>query len=271
MHARLVRPPAVAGRFYSGDPDELAKEVDSHLVHAAEQQHAVGCMAPHAGYIYSGHVAGAVYGGIELPQRFIILGPNHTGQGAPLATALRGAWATPLGEAAIDEALAAEVARALPQLVDDPLAHQLEHSIEVQLPFLQRAVGEFMFLPICIGISSMELLLTLGDALAKAIQNAAEPVLLVCSSDLNHYEPDEITRIKDSHALAPMLALDAQQLYEVVHRERISMCGFAPAVATVHACATLGAKQGKLVKYATSADINHDRSYCVGYAGLVFA
>lgn len=284
------RAPVVAGRFYPADPDELAKDVDSHLGAGSERQDAIACLVPHAGYVFSGHVAGAVYSSINLPPRIIILGPNHTGRGAALSTTLRGAWATPLGEAAIDEPLAAELGTEMPELVDDLLAHEVEHSIEVQLPFLQRAAREFRFVPICVGTSNFEVLVQLGDAIANILkrEGVCEPkqrrrntdpssvhssrqTLIVCSSDMNHYEADDVTRIKDSHAIAPMLALDAQQLYEAVLRERISMCGFAPAIATLHACAALGAKQGKLVKYATSADINHDRSYCVGYAGLVFA
>jgi AmmeMemoRadiSam system protein B len=157
----------------------------------------------------------------------------------------------------------------MPLLSDDELAHRFEHSIEVQLPFLQHAAEEFKFVPICVGTSNLEILLALGEAIASAVQASAEPTLIVCSSDMNHYEPDDITRIKDAQAIAPMLALDAAGLFEIVHRARISMCGFAPAVAMLHACAKLGAKAGKLIKYATSGDINNDRSYVVGYAGIV--
>lgn len=271
MSSGSVRQPAVAGRFYPSDPNELAVQVDSHLANIKNRECVIGCLVPHAGYVYSGHVAGAVYGAIELPRSFIILGPNHTGRGQPLATTLRGSWGTPLGDADIDEALAAELASALPQLSDDPLAHRFEHSIEVQLPFLQRAVGDFQFVPICVGTSNLDTLLALGEALANIIRSTGEPVLFICSSDLNHYEPDHITRIKDSHAIAPMLSLDAQGLYDAIHRERISMCGFAPAIATLAACAALSARHGTLIKHATSADINGDRSYCVGYAGIVFA
>ena len=271
MNSGSVRQPAVAGRFYPADPDDLAAQVDAHLASTAKRKRVLGCLVPHAGYVYSGHVAGAVYSAIELPHRIIILGPNHTGRGQPLATALAGGWATPLGDAKIDQALAAELASAIPQLSDDPLAHRFEHSIEVQLPFLQRAVGEFRFVPICVGTSNLDALFALGHALANVIHNSDEPVLLICSSDLNHYEPDDITRIKDSRAIAPMLSLDAQSLHDAIHRERISMCGFAPAVATLAACAALGARQGTLIKHATSADINGDCSYCVGYAGIVFA
>jgi len=266
-----VRPPAVAGRFYPGDRAELAAAVDQYLHAEGQPQRAIACLAPHAGYMYSGHVAGAVYGAIELPRRFIILGPNHGGRGEPLATWAAGAWATPLGNAVIDAELAANLTDALPQLMQDPLAHRYEHSIEVQLPFLQRAAGEFAFVPICVGTAEFEVLMALGAAIAAVVEAADEPILLVCSSDMNHYEPDAATRAKDAHAIAPMLGLNAGALAEAVGRERISMCGFAPAVAMLAAGRILGAGAGKLVKYATSADVNHDLSYCVGYAGMTFA
>jgi len=263
-----VRPPSVAGRFYPGDRIELEKTVDARLAKAAQPHRALGCVVPHAGYVYSGHVAGAVYGTLALPHRFIILGPNHRGLGHPLATTLHGVWATPLGDAVVDEQLAKGLVEAMPLIRDEEVAHRVEHSIEVQLPFLQRAVKEFTFVPICVGASDINTLLALGEAIFSVIQRLAEPMLIVCSSDMNHYEPDDITRIKDAQAIAPMLALDPAGFHQAVHAARISMCGVAPAVAALHACAKLGATQGKLIKYATSGDVNGDRSYVVGYAGI---
>src|SRR5215469_13147782 len=263
-----VRPPSVAGRFYPGDRIELEATVDARLAKTGNHQPAFGCIVPHAGYVYSGHVAGAVYGALDLPHRFMILGPNHRGQGQPLATTLQGAWATPLGNAVVDEELAHELVEAMPSISNEEVAHRVEHSIEVQLPFLQCAVKEFTFVPISVGTSDVNTLLALGDAIAGVIHRAAEPTLIVCSSDMNHYEPDDLTRIKDAQAIAPMLALDAAGLYAAVRGGRISMCGFAPAVATLRACAQLGAKEGRLIRYATSGDVNGDRSYVVGYAGI---
>lgn len=282
-----VREPAVAGRFYPGSTHELRATVDSYLQPKQPRQRAIACVVPHAGFMYSGHVAGAVYSAVELPKRIIIMGPNHTGRGAPLATQMSGAWRTPLGDVAIDEELANELAEAMPLVADDDLAHRFEHSIEVQLPFLQRTVDELAFLPVCVGTSEFDVLVELGHALAtvlkrfradnrsdmgpSSLRSSGPEILIVCSSDMNHYETDEVTRIKDAKAIAPILQVDAAALYETVRRERVSMCGYAPATAMLAACAALGAKQGTLLKYATSTDVSGDSSHCVGYAGIVIA
>jgi MEMO1 family protein len=266
-----VRLPAMAGRFYSGDRERLARDVDTFISSPATPISALACMVPHAGYIYSGHVAGAVYSRIEPATRLLILGPNHTGAGEPLATNATGAWRTPLGDARIDEQLAGELMRAFPQLSEDELAHRREHSIEVQLPFVQRMTTEFTFVPICVGTANLELLVNLGEAIAQVLLNSSERILMICSSDMNHYEPDDVTRIKDGQAIAPILALDPVALYETILRERISMCGFAPAVAMLIACKRLRATSAELVKYATSGDINGDRSHVVGYAGILIS
>lgn len=266
----VIRQPAVAGRFYPADQRELAATVDGYLAGNFEREPVAACVVPHAGYLYSGSVAGAVYGAMEVSKRVIVLGPNHTSRGAPLAVTTQGGWATPLGIVPIDEPLALELSRAISSLQDDVAAHQTEHSIEVQLPFLQRKARTFRFVPICVGTSDRNELLALGAAIASTLQGLPQQVLIVCSSDMNHYEPDDVTRIKDRMAIAPMLNLDPIGLHEVIHRERISMCGFAPAVAMLEACRRLGIHEGKVLKYATSADVSGDRSDVVGYAGLVF-
>lgn len=269
----LTRQAAVAGRFYPGTPEELALDVSRYLTTVTERVHVFGCVVPHAGYMYSGHVAGAVYGAIKISKRVVVLGPNHTGRGMPLAINAYGAWRTPLGDVAIDEDLARTLMTMFPALTEDPAAHAREHSVEVQLPFLQCAAGEFDFVPICIGTHDLNMLLALGEAIAGAIQRAGDPILIIASSDMNHYETDDITRIKDGHAigaiLAPTLADAPRALYEAVMREGISMCGVSPTITMLHACALLGAKSGRLIKYATSGDINGDRSSVVGYAGIV--
>ena len=264
-----VRLPAVAGRFYPDDRESLARDVDALISSAAARISALACMVPHAGYMYSGHVAGAVYSRIEPATRLVILGPNHTGAGEPLAINARGVWRTPLGDARIDEQLAGELMRAFPQLSEDESAHRREHSIEVQLPFVQRMTTEFTFVPICVGTANLELLVSLGEAIAQVLLKSSERILMICSSDMNHYEPDDVTRIKDGQAIAPILALDPVTLYETVLRERISICGFAPMVAMLTACKRLGATRAEVVKYATSGDINGDRSHVVGYAGIL--
>jgi AmmeMemoRadiSam system protein B len=265
----MIRPPAVAGRFYPADARELAQQVRDFVPTECKKVSARGCMVPHAGYIYSGHVAGAVYGSLELPNRFIILGPRHFPRGEPLAILSEGAWQTPLGEAKIDEALAAELKRACPLLREDDVAHSREHSLEVQLPFLQRLVGDLRFVPVALATDRYAALEELGRAVAQVVAAQREPVLIVASSDMNHYESDAVTRVKDRRAIDRILALDARGLYDTVRRDGITMCGYGPAVALLTAACALGAKDAELIRYATSGDITGDREEVVGYAGIV--
>ena len=278
MPAPDVRRPAVAGRFYPSDPETLARDLEEYVRPepeapgvAAERRFAsaIGCIVPHAGYMYSGPVAGAVYRRLPACSSYIILAPNHFGRGAPLAIMSKGAWLTPLGSAPIDGALARSVAHACHLLIEDAQAHAGEHSLEVQLPFLQHLVKEFSFVPISIGIGGYAALESLGRGVAQAVKGAGKRALIVASSDMNHYEPDDITRLKDRKAIDRILALDPHGLYEVVRREDISMCGYGPAVAMLTAARELGAERAELVKYATSADASGDRSAVVGYAGIV--
>jgi AmmeMemoRadiSam system protein B len=267
-----VRFPAVAGQFYPGRAEALAGEVDEYTRESgetsAEKLHALGCIVPHAGYVFSGHVAGAVYRALQLPRRYVILCPNHTGMGEPLAIMSEGEWSTPLGEAPVDTALATALKQLVPQLREDADAHRREHALEVQLPFLQKLRPDFSFVPITVGTSRYDALEALGLAIAELGRQAREDFLIIASSDMNHYESDEITRIKDGRALERVLALDPAGLYEVVTREHISMCGFGPAVAMLTAAKARGATGTKLIKYATSGDINGDRKAVVGYAGV---
>jgi AmmeMemoRadiSam system protein B len=263
----FVRPTAVAGRFYPQDARTLLADVQSYLSPAAETIPAFGCVVPHAGYMYSGQIAGAVFARLELPQRCIILCPNHTGRGAPLSIISRGSWQTPLGLAPVDQELAQRLKRQFPLLSEDIEAHRSEHAIEVELPFLQALRTDFSFVPITIGVGQFEILHAIGQALAQVVRN--EPALLIASSDMNHYESDDITRAKDHKAIECILALDPAGLFEVVMREQISMCGFGPAVAMLTAAKELGASSAELVKYATSGDVSGDRGTVVGYAGIV--
>jgi len=270
-----VRHPAVAGQFYPSNPNKLRQEIESFVQPGREKIRALGCVVPHAGYMYSGHVAGAVYARLELPRRFIILCPNHTGAGQPLAIMSRGYWLTPLGEAAIDEPLAEELKRQFSSLREDAVAHFREHALEVQLPFLQQMVHEFTFVPIVVGTGRLEVLTELGSSLARVLKTPApadgpkRDVLIIASSDMNHYEGDERTRIKDRMAIDRVLALDPAGLWETVQREQISMCGYGPAVAMLTAARELGATKAELVKYATSGDVSGDRDGVVGYAGMI--
>jgi len=268
MHSTL-RHPAVAGRFYPKDRDTLQKDVRSYLSHQGAPAPALGCMAPHAGYIYSGAVAGAVFANVDLPRRFIVLCPNHTGRGHPLAIMSSGAWETPLGAAPIDSALAEALMKRFPLLTEDEAAHRSEHAIEVELPFLQFRRLDFTFVPIALGTGQFDILEKLGEAVAEIVRAQAEPILIVASSDMNHYENDAVTRIKDHKAIERMLALDARGLFDVVTREDISMCGFGPAIVMLTASKRLGATSAELIRYATSGDVSGDREMVVGYAGVV--
>ncbi len=264
-----VREPAVAGYFYPRSPEGLRQEIRNYTTQAGEKISALACVVPHAGYTYSGHVAGAVYGRLQLPRRFVILCPNHTGYGRPLAVMTEGAWQTPLGQAPIDHELAQALCRACPLLEQDDMAHRGEHAIEVQLPFLQAALPEFTFVPIAVGTARYESLQALGEAMAGVLRLESDRGMLISSSDMNHYEPDDVTRVKDRKAIDQILALDPRGLYDVVMEESISMCGFAPTVAALTAAKLLGATSAEVIKYATSGDVTGDRSAVVGYAGVV--
>jgi hypothetical protein len=264
----MRRAPAVAGRFYPAHAAPLRREIESYI-EAQPTQAAFGCVVPHAGIMYSGHVAGAVYARLQPASSYIILCPNHSGYGSPLAVMSEGAWATPLGDAPIDAALAEELKRACRPLEEDEMAHRFEHSLEVQLPFLQVHQPGFRFVPIAVGVGSYKPLEELGRAVAQVAGRAKERPLIVASSDLNHYEPDAINRAKDHKAIERIVALDPQGLYDTIRREDISMCGFGPTVAMLTAARMLGATRGELVRYANSGDITGDRSQVVGYAGIL--
>jgi AmmeMemoRadiSam system protein B len=219
--------------------------------------------------MYSGHVAGAVFAGVEIPQLCLMLCPNHTGVGRALAIMSEGAWETPLGEVPIDSSFAAALKQRCPLLQEDSTAHRSEHAAEVELPFLQVRQPQLKFVPVALGTSQFDVLEQLGEAIADAIAAHSNPILIVASSDMNHYESEAVTRVKDHTAIQPILALDARTLYDVVTQQNISMCGFGPAVAMLTAAKKLGAKAAELVKYATSGDVSGDRDLVVGYAGVL--
>lgn len=267
----MIRLPAVAGRFYPSDPEELSRQLRHFLEvpGSTEKMRAKACLVPHAGYKYSGHVAGAVYGRLQLTKTLLIVGPRHCPPGGPLAIFSDGRWRTPLGEAQIESHLAADLKRACPLLAEDSVAHRNEHSLEVQLPFLQHLVPDVRFVPVALGTVRLRELEQLGRAIAEVLAARSEEVLLVATSDMNHYEDDKTTRVKDRKALDKVLALDPRGLYDVVSRESISMCGFGPVVTMLTAARELGATEAELVRYATSGDVTEDRDEVVGYAGVI--
>lgn len=264
----MIRPPAVAGRFYPAERETLATQISAFVSAGGEKTRAMGCVAPHAGYMYSGHVAGAVYASVEIPRKCILLGPRHFPRGEPMAILTQGSFATPLGEARIDAELAVALAHACPRLREDCVAHEQEHSLEVQLPFLQLLARDFQFVPVVLATDRFGAIEELGRAVANVISAANEPVLAIASTDMNHYEDDAVTRVKDGRAIERILALDPRGLYDTVRGQSISMCGYAATTAMLVAMRELGATEARLVRYATSADAGGDRERVVGYAGV---
>jgi MEMO1 family protein len=267
----MLRLPAVSGTFYPDNPKELARQIHDLLKPEEVQEKAScrACLVPHAGYVYSGHVAAAVYKRIQLPQRIVILGVRHFPYGAEAAILSEGAWRTPLGDAPIHAELAAKISSACPLLREDSVAHEGEHSLEVQIPFLQVLDPGFSFVPIALGMIRFDELASIGESLAK-ILSAHPEVFLLTTSDFNHYEDDVTTRRKDRLAIEHILQLDPRGLFDVCRKEKISMCGLGPVVATLTALHRVGVADAELVKYATSADVSGDTSAVVGYGGFVF-
>ncbi len=264
----MLRPAVVAGQFYPGQKENLFKTVESLMSAAASEQPAIALMSPHAGYIYSGGVAGRTFSGVKIPDEVIILGPNHHGRGHRAAVYTDGAWETPLGQTQISSVLARRILEECPMAAEDSVAHRFEHSLEVQLPFLQFLAPHASIVPVCISRMPLEMLLQLGDGLARAISSCASAPLIVASSDMTHYESGEIARKKDFLALEKVLALDPKGLYDVVQEHKISMCGVLPTVVMLQAALALGAEKAELIAYSNSGDVTGDQSEVVGYAGV---
>jgi len=267
-----VRPPAVAGMFYEAAPERLRAQVAACFrenAQAATKERFIGAVVPHAGLMYSGHVAAAFYQLADLPKRFIILCPNHTGIGQSAAINREGAWHTPLGNVPIDTPLADALMQRTRIIADDWRAHAREHSLEVQLPFLQQLLGDFTIVPICLATHDYALCEEIGDAIADVAGN--EPIGILASSDLNHYEDQQSTLRKDQLAIDEVLKLDPRGLWDVVRESDISMCGFIPTTVMLIATKKLGAQNARLIKHATSGDINGDYAHVVGYASIVIS
>jgi AmmeMemoRadiSam system protein B len=266
----MERKARVAGRFYEQEPDSLLAELE-HLwpKPLPPVVPCIGAMVPHAGYMYSGKVAAQVYARLPQADVYVLLGPNHTGHGAPVAVATAGHWETPLGAVPIYLPLAQALLKHCPLAQWDDQAHRDEHSLEVQLPFLQKSGHEFSIVCVAISTWDMGVLTKVGQALAQAISSMREKVCILASSDMNHFENLEITQRLDHMALERMEALDPQGLINVVTQEDISMCGAGPMAALLVAAMELGAVQCKCVAYATSAEASGDTDRVVGYAGML--
>lgn len=267
------REPIAAGRFYSGTSQDLQKEVRHYL--QSDQKDCLrkpwGFMLPHAGYIYSGSTAGKTLADSCLDDRIIILCPNHTGRGTILSVWPEGHWRTPLGEIRVDTLLAEEIIGSKGGFSADTLAHLGEHSIEVLLPFLQIINPNASIVPICVGTQDASTLERAGNALARILlENDNKDVQLIISSDMNHYEAEQTTLIKDELALNQALAANPAGLLKTVRQYEISMCGAAPLALALYAAKAMGGVETELVAHSTSGDVSGDHEHVVGYAGLRF-
>jgi AmmeMemoRadiSam system protein B len=266
-----IRPPAVAGMFYEARAERLEKDVRSHLAAGADVTPgpAFGAIVPHAGYVYSGPVAGAVYARVSIPSTAVILCPNHTGRGSPASLEPSEAWRTPLGDVKVNRRLAQRLMDLASSLAWDSAAHAREHSLEVQLPFLQVLRRDIELVPVCLGAHDLDLCREVGEALAAICSEEPEPPLLLASSDMNHYESRQIGRRKDERVLARIEALDPEGLFTTVLSEGISMCGFLPATALLFAARKAGVSRVRVVARRDSGDETGDTSSVVGYAGVL--
>jgi len=264
----MIRQSAVAGKFYSDDSDELRAELEQLLTVAEPREKVLGVIAPHAGYLYSGAVAGALYGAVELPPTVIILGPNHHGVGARAALYPGGEWLTPLGAVPINGTLSVLVTKHAPLVEEETTAHHYEHSLEVQLPFLQLVRPAVTIVPLCLGFGDYASCRALGLGIARAIREYGEEVLIVASSDMTHYESAAAAKKKDELAIDEVLALNPEGLLRVCRDKEITMCGVIPATVMLVAAMELGATRARLVRYATSGDVTGDNRRVVAYAAL---
>jgi len=265
----LRRKPAVAGYFYPGRAEHLRKMVERIVDEECEKEKAICVISPHAGFEYSGAVAGAVFSSVQLPDQFIILGPSHRTIQSPIAIMKEGVWETPLGNVQIESRLAELIMKHTPLITQDEKAHLSEHSLEVQLPFIQYFKEDIQIVPVCISpYISFEELEELGKALSIGIKEFNEEVMIVASTDMSHYVHQEVAKKKDFLAIEKILQLDAKGLHDVVKREDISMCGFQPTTSAIVASKELGAEKATLIKYQTSGDTTGNYEEVVGYAGI---
>jgi AmmeMemoRadiSam system protein B/AmmeMemoRadiSam system protein A len=265
----MIREPVVAGQFYPGPPDKLKEMIAGMVDEKAAKEEVIGLISPHAGYIYSGPVAGATISRIKFKDTFIILGPNHTGLGRPFSIMTEGVWRTPLGEVEIDSELGKLILASSSYLEEDRDAHRFEHSIEVQLPFLQYFNKDIKLVPIVLAYAAGTAYKEIGRAIAEAVKKLNRKVVIIASSDMTHYEPQASAQKKDNQAIEAILALDEDELLRRIDELNITMCGYAPAVSLISAAKLLGATVAELVKYQTSGDTTGDYSSVVGYAGVI--
>lgn len=274
-----IRTPAVAGMFYPNEKKELKKVIKECFLHnfgpgkippSNIKKKIFGVICPHAGYVYSGPIACNSFYEIssDLPNLFIIIGPNHWGIGSSVATMTDTKWETPLGEVEVDSEIAEEISKLTDVIEIDNFSHSREHSLEVQIPILQEIAANFKIVPIALINQSKEIAIKVGIAVAKIAQK--NKVMIIGSSDFTHYESNEFAYEQDAALIEPILELDVDRFYDILHKKDISACGYGAIASTMIACKEIGATKGELLKYATSGDISGDKSSVVGYGSIIF-
>ncbi|MFH1422546.1 MAG: AmmeMemoRadiSam system protein B [Planctomycetota bacterium] len=265
-----MRPAVVAGAFYPSSASELIKVIQRFIDKRAKKENIIAAFVPHAGYVYSGRVAGAVFSHIVIPPKVIIVAPNHTGMGARISLFPEGSWEIPTGLVEIDSELNDMILKKCPLVKKDVSAHQREHSAEVQVPFLRYLRSDVKISVISIATHDYPKLDSIGVGLAQVVKEAGkENILLLASTDMTHFESHSTATEKDKLAIDKILALDAQGLLQTVTENDISMCGVGPSTAVLRAAVLLEASQARLIRYETSGDITADKSNVVGYAGII--
>jgi len=277
-----LRKPAVAGSFYAGDSKSLNMQIENcflhkigpgeiPLVNTKKENNIIGLVSPHAGYIYSGPVAANGFYQIALdgkPDTIIILGPNHRGFGEDISIMVEGKWKTPLGELEIDTDIAEKILKNSKIIKNDKKAHQYEHSIEVQLPFIQYIFGKnIKFVPICMTRQDINTDIEIAQSICSSVVD--KNILIIASSDFTHYEPQEYAENVDKQAINAIIEFNPKKLYDMIYHQNLTMCGPGPITVMLIVCETLGAKKAELLKYATSGDVSGMFNQVVGYASII--
>jgi hypothetical protein len=265
---QTIRIPAVAGQFYNADTQDLKNQIEEYIDNTAEKKDCIGAVSPHAGYMYSGSVAGSLYSNIRIPGTVVLLGPNHTGIGERISLMQTGEWSMPFGSMSVSEDFSSILLRKTGIISVDNRAHLLEHSLEVQLPFIHYFNKDAHIVPVLLMSVGIDDCRELGHALAEAIKDHTGKTLIIASSDMSHYVSDELARKKDKLAIDRVIDIDPDGLYDVIKKQNISMCGFLPATVMLFAARELGANEGELIKYSTSGEMSGDYEHVVGYAGI---
>lgn len=266
----MPRQPFVAGSFYPGEEQALLSELNALVppYPETEKEEVIGALVPHAGYLYSGRVAGEVYARVKNKKTFVLIGPNHTGRGHSFSLSMEN-WSTPLGDVEVDVELAEEIKRRTPLIKDDPSAHRSEHSIEVQLPFVKKLFPDTRIVPLCVSSCDISELRAVAEAVTAAALSTENDIAVLASSDMTHYEPREEASIKDKKAIDAILSMDAEHLVKTVKMNSISMCGWAPLVIMISASGQMGGRKARLLRYSDSGEITGNLAEVVGYAGMI--